>query len=539
MKSSLTPFKKIISSSFILLMIFAGKDSSCWCKNKSKTQLSNSNPGNLGKKQSSSSSQGKKINPLPSPSKTTVVPTASQSSEIPNPANSNLTSSPPVDNIAKQPNVISSPPSSSDNQSVRNNPHRKNKAALSFDADLTLRDESPDLLFELPGLPNRLALLVKNIDIQVKKATLKLPCTLFKESNEKKLEYLIKVMLNDIAKITSLVKGLEIVKEVEIVKHMKDFTKENFHLHSYYIAVMNEINTLFRNEPDQPIRAIMQSYRSCEENKKESLFINVINIIEAINKGEESKILSSMQELIKKMKKYIDSKGFIKVNWLKVENIARNIKKAFTKLQEINLQNSTKVTNFNDSSLKAIVNAISANYTLPDLNLNNIQINNQQIELLAEALKFNYSLTSLNLKNTQIDNFGVKHIAEALKFNYSLTLLELRNNQITDTGAKDIAEALKLNHWLTSLYLTDNQIADKGAKDIAEALKFNHRLINLLLARNQITNEGAKDIVKALKYNDSLEFLDLSQNQIEQEENDDIEKLNQDSLRSKKIELFL
>ena len=51
MKSFISPFKKVIFFSFILLMIFAGKESGCGCEDESKLQffqLGQGNPGGNG-----------------------------------------------------------------------------------------------------------------------------------------------------------------------------------------------------------------------------------------------------------------------------------------------------------------------------------------------------------------------------------------------------------------------------------------------------------------------------------------------------------
>jgi len=504
MKNALILFKKITSLSFILLMIFAGKKG-CECGNESHVSSQgnpsggqsgasgSAHPSNHGaktghnQKKTSGLESSSKNQSSPSPQEKTTGqnlntlqqnpsqgnPSGGQSS-VSNSAHPSNHGTKTDHNQEKIPDLKSSsenqfsppPQKETTDQNLTSQPtiakskeiKKKDKTFLLSVSTTQIAQEKLNLLFEIPPeVSDILTNWVEYIDSKnnADEAILKFPSEL---SDNENVELLIKIMLNDMAKVISLSMG---VQKIEKDKNkIKDFDLmqnpiiENDQNYRYYVAIMKGMNTL----QNQPHQFIMKNYESCEKNLKESLLKDVTNIINVINGGNKVKIQSLMEELITNIKKLIVKENFPDI--LQATENVKAIVEVLAKLSEIRKKNSinNKIITFDD--IKVIEYTIKANYTIPGLSLSGCQINNEELEYLAEALKFNHSLDFLNLSNNQISDKGVKYLAEALKFNHSLTRLNLNDNRISDKGVSDLAEALKFNRSLLYLNLYDNRISE-------------------------------------------------------------------------------
>ena len=126
-----------------------------------------------------------------------------------------------------------------------------------------------------------------------------------------------------------------------------------------------------------------------------------------------------------------------------------------------------------NSTVPAIMAAVSKNQTLRTLRLVNCDLGIIGADAVAFMLKRNTTLTALWLDYNSLRDVGVQPIARALKS------LDLRCVFMGLPGALALADALKENTTLEKLDLYFNPIGDQGAAAIAEALKSNRTLKKL------------------------------------------------------------
>ena len=164
--------------------------------------------------------------------------------------------------------------------------------------------------------------------------------------------------------------------------------------------------------------------------------------------------------------------------------------------------------------LNLILENLSGNTTLTNLNLSNFVISDSGAESLSKSLSDNSAISNLNLSLNGIGHDGAKFLSLGLRANTHLTILNLRGNNIGDPGAASLAEAISGNRTLTNLNLGFNEIFDSGATSLSEALLDNSALTDLNLSVNNIGNTGADSLSEALKQNTTLTNLDLGDNRI-------------------------
>ena len=119
--------------------------------------------------------------------------------------------------------------------------------------------------------------------------------------------------------------------------------------------------------------------------------------------------------------------------------------------------------------------------------------------VLAKKYGVNFDDNSVTLDGKNIRDEDLQNIGEALKANNTLTELDLDNNNITDV--QSIGEGLKTNNTLRWLYLHGNNITDdSGIQSIIDGLKKNNTLKQLWLYNNQLSDNMKSQLKAIIQY---------------------------------------
>jgi len=169
-------------------------------------------------------------------------------------------------------------------------------------------------------------------------------------------------------------------------------------------------------------------------------------------------------------------------------------------------------------SVADIITALSMHPQLTKLCLSDINIGRNECMALSTLLRCTITqLEILNLSYNNINNEGVELLVQALSKNNQLQDLDLSNNEdITITGWKAVSTLLELpDTKLKTLKIIHNNIGDEEALVFANALVNNSTLDTLDLDYCRITERGWAPFVKLLCDASSVNKLYLSNHTIE------------------------
>uniref|UniRef100_A0A4W3H348 Uncharacterized protein n=1 Tax=Callorhinchus milii TaxID=7868 RepID=A0A4W3H348_CALMI len=146
------------------------------------------------------------------------------------------------------------------------------------------------------------------------------------------------------------------------------------------------------------------------------------------------------------------------------------------KIQKLGRQDDVKNTILNVRIIIIINLSRSHMQKVGDFHINlELESNNLTADCtedLTSALSTNYSLTDLILNDNNLGDCGVKRLCEALRNpECKLKSLQLGINNLRADCTDDLTSALSTNHSLTELILNRNNLGDCGVKRLCEALR--------------------------------------------------------------------
>ena len=159
------------------------------------------------------------------------------------------------------------------------------------------------------------------------------------------------------------------------------------------------------------------------------------------------------------------------INHRGVTAIASFLADEDSSLQELVLDDSKTI---GDEGVRAVIAALSCNFTLTTLSLKSCGVGKLATEALASCLNTNTALRELVLtSNAGIGSEGVEAISKGLKTNSALRKLDLSSCNVRDEGCAHLADALLENSVLQHLILRKNDIGDGGVLAISSTLNRN------------------------------------------------------------------
>lgn len=189
-------------------------------------------------------------------------------------------------------------------------------------------------------------------------------------------------------------------------------------------------------------------------------------------------------------------------------------------IQDLIRTNQTlKSISFSQTSgaLNFIIQSLTQNKTLQDLNFSGCNLFEDLTTLLIENYKNNHNLTSLDLSSNRI-SYPASLIEYVAENQVNLKNLNLNNN--LDFNPLELCRALETNITLTSLSLEDVDLGMGAIRYLDTALLTNTTLTSLSLAYNKFSWEmiemmaGSPTYTEGFLKNRTLTYLNLSYSQI-------------------------
>ncbi len=193
-----------------------------------------------------------------------------------------------------------------------------------------------------------------------------------------------------------------------------------------------------------------------------------------------------------------------------------------TQLVSLIIEEKWKANGIDDRHIDALVEMVTLNTTLKELNLCGNEFSDQGTQKLCQGLAMNNTLESVNLDSTTIGEQGWSAIDEWVSKTISLKSLSIGNERvgkwgsnttdneiketITEVGLTNFLEAFKLNTSVKHLRITFKKDSDFLAIKIAEILKTNNTLASIVLKNCPYTikQKGVETLISALKTNTSV-----------------------------------
>jgi hypothetical protein len=162
-----------------------------------------------------------------------------------------------------------------------------------------------------------------------------------------------------------------------------------------------------------------------------------------------------------------------------------------------------------DDGCIVLSEALKKNDTIEVLELKGNNIRSDGAIALGKMLKVNQSIKTLVLEWNCLGIWesGFQGLVEPLSMNSTLEDLDLRNNRIGPNGGVYLAKHLKSNTGLKRVDLRWNALGLIGGRALLDALKWNQTLLYLDLAGNDIPDDIGKAIEMALDRNRERERL--------------------------------
>eukprot|EP00039_Didymoeca_costata_P000892 m.47825 g.47825 ORF g.47825 m.47825 type:complete len:934 (+) comp10535_c0_seq1:335-3136(+) len=195
------------------------------------------------------------------------------------------------------------------------------------------------------------------------------------------------------------------------------------------------------------------------------------------------------------------------------------------------------------SGMKALAEAIKANFNLKKLNMASTLATVNESQELAAALLQNTSLQELDISDSKVGSSGVRCIIDTVKVGSNLTSLKIEEQYLrqlqkarrthsafqkltkgdslidlnlasclsSEDEAEKIMDGMKKDKTLESLDLTNNTLGITAVRLFADILSNHPRLTSLNLSSALSNEEECTIMFKALRNNQSLKTLSLHQ----------------------------
>ena len=307
MKSSLSPFKRIIFLSFILFTIFAGNESGCKCENESNLSSSHSSQGSSGGRKSGSSASSPGGHHNTSSPENSLQPFR----QLPSSQKKLFDLSSSKINLTRATNVVVVNPNSIDSQG----------SSLTERVGSSVSGTSKKLNFaSKPLSPNhKVQNNLQSQRIPIPSQADLIQCAflkLFKTNADKELiNWIITEYKSGAQELFDLLrkKSTELLIKTIIAKIAEDF-KSDLKISSFssylmpYRILFSQVKKV---KGDKEYNSIRSQYENCKEYSPESLIIGAIDVIEEVSKNLLPKFLSDrknesgnalMEGLIKKVR---------------------------------------------------------------------------------------------------------------------------------------------------------------------------------------------------------------------------------------------
>jgi Ran GTPase-activating protein (RanGAP) involved in mRNA processing and transport len=170
-----------------------------------------------------------------------------------------------------------------------------------------------------------------------------------------------------------------------------------------------------------------------------------------------------------------------------------------------------------DDGIAAIMSAQSTHKTLEYLDISENNFEDEAIQVIASYLRTQATglkCLKLNDIGNQIHEINFNPIAMALESNNTLEELDVSDNHLSFEFGVILATSLLKNKQLQKLDCSDNNLGDDGAVALAKAITHNNRLNNLNFRSNGISDKGFIALSNALKNNSSLTKLSIYDDKI-------------------------
>ncbi|KAH9566001.1 hypothetical protein CY35_04G108900 [Sphagnum magellanicum] len=158
--------------------------------------------------------------------------------------------------------------------------------------------------------------------------------------------------------------------------------------------------------------------------------------------------------------------------------------------------------------------ALSAAFTLSELNLSSNLITDKKVEIICTGMAANPTIVSLDLSHNLISDVGCVALQKVLEAkNTVLMFLNLCNNKIHGIGTRALGFGIRLNTALLHLNLRHNDLADYGGHRIFDYMMDNQTIQKLSMSSCGLNEESVEALSKVLHLPQSaLTSLDASAN---------------------------
>ncbi|GCB68166.1 hypothetical protein scyTo_0013793, partial [Scyliorhinus torazame] len=180
------------------------------------------------------------------------------------------------------------------------------------------------------------------------------------------------------------------------------------------------------------------------------------------------------------------------------------------KIQKLDLSENALTA----SCAKDLAAALSANRSLTALELSRNNLGDSGVKLLSVALRNpDCKIHRLCLSDNTLTDSCAQDLSSALSANWTLKDLDLGWNKLGDSGVKVLSEALRNPECkIRKLELYENDLSDSGAKDLASALR-TKRLVHLNLQENSFTDQSIPALRDLIMTCWTMELIKLGNNQ--------------------------
>ncbi|XP_038656835.1 NACHT, LRR and PYD domains-containing protein 3-like [Scyliorhinus canicula] len=199
------------------------------------------------------------------------------------------------------------------------------------------------------------------------------------------------------------------------------------------------------------------------------------------------------------------------------------LKKPDCKIQKLDLDENALTASCADD----LAAALSANRSLTDLELSRNNLGDSGVKLLSVALRDPAcKIQRLCLSDNTLTDSCAQDLTSALSANWTLKDLELGWNKLGDSGVKLLSEALRNPECkIRKLELYENDLSDCGAKDLASALRTKLSLVHLNLQVNSFTDQCIPVLRDLIQTCCNMKLIRLGSNQFSKDGKNQLKSL--------------
>ena len=173
-----------------------------------------------------------------------------------------------------------------------------------------------------------------------------------------------------------------------------------------------------------------------------------------------------------------------------------------------------------------IIEALSVNSTLKEIDLTECNLNEKTLINLFEILKKNSSLKILKLNQNEFNENALIEMNMLMsKFEYQINSISLSGISFSEITCKYLGDNLRKNNFLKVIKLSNNNINEKSMEYLMESLKHNTKIEEIDLSYNYVGKQILHMLTNLLEVNRFIKKISLKGNFIYDKMKDNFDRL--------------